>query len=83
MRDAELTSRVKHVIQSQLGVDEKDINLNSVISTDLGADTLDTVELIIGLEEEFDITLPEDECESVNTVGDLIELTKKHIKDRF
>ena len=80
MTNAEIAESVKKVIHSQLGCKYEYIKGNSKLASDLGADALDTVELILALEEEFDITLPDDECESIETVSDLTILVTKHLK---
>ena len=63
----------------QLGVDESVITLDSSFVDDLGADSLDIVELIMGLETEFDIEIPDEDAEKITTVGDAVEYIKDHI----
>ena len=62
--------KVKDIIIDQLGVDEKQVTLEASFVDDLGADSLDTVELVMALEEEFDIEIPDDEAEKIATVQD-------------
>ena len=62
--------KVKDIIVDQLGVDEKQVTLEASFVDDLGADSLDTVELVMALEEEFDIEIPDDEAEKIATVQD-------------
>ena len=62
--------KVKEIIVDQLGVDEKQVTAESSFIDDLGADSLDTVELVMALEEEFDIEIPDDEAEKIATVQD-------------
>jgi len=69
--------RVKNVIVDQLSVDADEVTLEASFVDDLGADSLDVVELIMGLETEFDIEIPED-AEKISTVGDAVEYIKSH-----
>ena len=62
--------KVKDIIVDQLGVDEKQVTLDASFVDDLGADSLDTVELVMALEEEFDIEIPDEEAEKIATVQD-------------
>ncbi|HIU57016.1 MAG TPA: acyl carrier protein [Candidatus Ornithomonoglobus merdipullorum] len=70
--------RVKSVIVDQLGADESAVTLNASFVDDLGADSLDIVELIMGLETEFDIEIPDEEAEKIRTVGDAVNYIKDH-----
>jgi len=69
--------RVKKIIVEQLGVDESQVTGDASFIDDLGADSLDTVELIMALEEEFDMEVPDEEAEKISTVRDAIEYIKK------
>ena len=69
---SEIATKVKAIIVDKLGVDEKDVTPEASFTNDLGADSLDTVELIMELEKEFDIQIPEAEAEKIATVGDAI-----------
>lgn len=69
---SEITTKVKAIIVDKLGVDEKDVTLEASFTTDLGADSLDTVELIMELEKEFDIQIPDEAAEKIVTVGDAV-----------
>ena len=82
MTTSEIAESVKKVIHIQLGCRYEDIKGDSELEFNLGADTLDIVELILALEEEFNITLPDSECEQVKTVSELTELVIKHLKGR-
>jgi len=73
--------KVKNVIIDQLNVDEEEINLDSSFIDDLGADSLDVVELIMALEEEFDIEIPDEDAEKVSTVGDVVEYIKSRVEE--
>ena len=69
--------RVKNVIVDQLSVDADEVTLEASF-VDLGADSLDVVELIMGLETEFDIEIPDEDAEKISTVGDAVEYIKSH-----
>ncbi|MBP1573939.1 MAG: acyl carrier protein [Oscillospiraceae bacterium] len=70
---------VKNIIAEQLDLDADDITMQSSIMEDLGADSLDVVEILIAFEDEFDVKLPEEEVEKLKTVGDIV----KYIEDRM
>ena len=69
---SEITEKVKAIIVDKLGVDENEVTPEASFSNDLGADSLDTVELIMELEKEFDLSIPDEEAEKIVTVGDAI-----------
>ena len=68
--------RVKEIICEQLGVEEEEVTQNAKFIEDLGADSLDTVELVMAFEEEFDLEIPDEEAEKIVTVGDAIQYIK-------
>ena len=70
--------RVKEIICEQLGVEEEEINPNAKFIEDLGADSLDTVELVMAFEEEFGCEIPDDAAEQIQTVGDAVKFLEKH-----
>ncbi len=70
--------KVKKIIAEQLGVEEDEIAMESSFIDDLGADSLDIVELIMALEEEFDLEIPDSEAEKISTVGDVVEYIKNN-----
>ncbi len=70
--------KVKGIVVEQLGVKPEDLSLQSSLIEDLGADSLDIVELIMALEEEFDIEISDEDAEKISTVGDVVEYIKKH-----
>lgn len=70
--------KVKEIIVDQLGVDEKQVSLEASFIDDLGADSLDTVELVMALEEEFDIEIPDEEAEKIASVKNAIDYIKNH-----
>jgi len=69
----DIEETVKSIIVEKLGVDESDVTTDASITNDLGADSLDTVELIMEFEKEFDLTIPDEEAEEIATVGDAID----------
>jgi acyl carrier protein len=76
-----LMDKVKKIIVEQLGVDESEVTADAHFIDDLGADSLDTVELILSFEEEFDISIPDEEAEKLETVGKAVEYLKAHIEE--
>lgn len=79
MSSEEVFEKVKNVIVEQLGVAENNVNLESSFIDDLGADSLDIVELIMALEEEFDTEIPDSDAEKIVTVSDVVEYIKEHV----
>ncbi|KHD38038.1 acyl carrier protein [Clostridium acetobutylicum] len=73
--------KVKDIIADQLGIDAAEIKMESSFIDDLGADSLDIVELIMALEEEFDIEMPDEEAEKVSSVGDVVNYIKAHTEE--
>ncbi|MDR1654222.1 MAG: acyl carrier protein [Prevotellaceae bacterium] len=69
---SDVAAKVKAIIVDKLGVDEADVTPNANFTSDLGADSLDTVELIMEFEKEFAISIPDEEAEKISTVGDAI-----------
>jgi acyl carrier protein len=76
-----LMDKVKKIIVEQLGVDESEVTPGAHFIDDLGADSLDTVELILSFEEEFDISIPDEDAEKLETVGKAVEYLKANIED--
>ncbi|MFZ5650918.1 MAG: acyl carrier protein [Bacillota bacterium] len=70
--------KVKKIIAEQLGVDEADVTMESSFIEDLGADSLDIVELVMALEEEFDIVIPDEDAEKIRTVGEAVKYIQEH-----
>jgi acyl carrier protein len=81
-RNPEIVEKVKQIIAEQLGVDENDISPSSSFVEDLGADSLDTVELVMALEESFSIEIPDEDAESIRTVNDAMDYIEKHAKKK-
>ena len=79
MNSEEIFDKVKAIITEQLGVVEDNVSLESSFIDDLGADSLDIVELIMTLEDQFDIEIPDSDAEKVVTVNDVVEYIKEHI----
>ena len=69
---SDVTTKVKAIIVDKLGVDEAEVTTTASFTDDLGADSLDTVELIMEFEKEFDIQIPDDKAEAIATVGDAV-----------
>ncbi|SVE23762.1 uncharacterized protein METZ01_LOCUS476616 [marine metagenome] len=76
---SDVTTKVKAIIIDKLGVDESEVTNEASFTNDLGADSLDTVELIMELEKEFDIQIPDDKAEGIATVADAITFVKSVI----
>jgi len=74
--------RVKEIVVEQLGVDPEQVSAEAAFVEDLGADSLDTVELVMALEEEFDLEIPDEDAEKIVTVGDAVEYIEKHISEK-
>ncbi len=79
MSSEEIFDKVKEIIIEQLGVTESSITMEASFIDDLGADSLDIVELIMALEEEFDLQIPDSDAEKVVTVGDVVEYIKDNV----
>jgi acyl carrier protein len=77
---AAVDEKVKQIIVEQLGVDEGEVTSNASFADDLGADSLDTVELVLAFEEAFEIEIPDEDAEKIRTVQDAIDYIGKHAK---
>ncbi len=77
---ASIEERVKQIIVEQLGVDESEVTPNASFVDDLGADSLDTVELVMAFEEAFEIEIPDEDAEKIRTVKDAIDYINAHAK---
>ena len=80
MSSEEVLEKVKGIIVEQLGVAENAVTMEASFIDDLGADSLDIVELVMALEEEFDIEIPDSDAEKVVTVGDVVDYIKENVK---
>jgi acyl carrier protein len=77
---ASVEERVKQIIVEQLGVDEAEVTANASFVDDLGADSLDTVELVMAFEEAFSIEIPDEQAEKIRTVKDAVDYINAHAK---
>lgn len=75
----DIESKVKSIIVDKLGVDESEVTNDANFTNDLGADSLDTVELIMEFEKEFDISIPDEDAENISTVGSAVDYLKDKI----
>jgi acyl carrier protein len=75
-----IEQRVKKIVAEQLGVNEADVKTESSFVNDLGADSLDTVELVMALEEEFECEIPDEEAEKITTVQQAVDYVTAHVK---
>ncbi|HZH14614.1 acyl carrier protein [Archangium gephyra] len=80
MSTSAIEAKVKNIIADQLGVGEDEIKPESSFIEDLGADSLDIVELVMAMEEEFEVEIPDEEAENIKTVGDAINYINTHKK---
>jgi acyl carrier protein len=77
---SDIEQRVKKIVAEQLGVNEAEIKIESSFVDDLGADSLDTVELVMALEEEFECEIPDEEAEKITTVQQAVDYVTAHLK---
>ena len=77
---SDIATRVKEIIVDKLGVDESEVTPEASFTNDLGADSLDTVELIMEFEKAFNIGIPDDQAETIGTVGDAIKYIEENAK---
>ena len=75
---SDVADRVKKIVVEHLGVDEGKVSAEASFIDDLGADSLDTVELVMAFEEEFNVEIPDDAAEKIQTVGDAVNFIKEH-----
>lgn len=80
MAEKELEAKVKSIIVDQLGVEEDKVTDEATFIDDLGADSLDIVELIMAFEEEFDLDIPDEDAEKITSVKDVMSYIKEHAK---
>ncbi|MEM9416783.1 MAG: acyl carrier protein [Bacteroidota bacterium] len=77
---SEIQAKVTTIVVDKLGVEAADVKLESHLQNDLGADSLDTVELVMEFEKEFDVSIPDDEAEKIQTVGEAVAWLDKNAK---
>lgn len=77
---SDIASRVNAIIVDKLGVDESEVTPEASFTNDLGADSLDTVELIMEFEKEFNIGIPDDQAENIGTVGEAVKYIEENVK---
>jgi len=77
---SEIAAKVKRIIVEKLGVDEGEVTDQASFTNDLGADSLDTVELIMEFEKEFNLSIPDEQAETITTVGQAIAYLDEHVK---
>ena len=77
---SEIAQKVKQIIIDKLGVEESEVTPEASFTNDLGADSLDTVELIMEFEKEFNISIPDDQAENIGTVGQAVAYLEEHAK---
>ncbi|MDH4461919.1 MAG: acyl carrier protein [Spirosomataceae bacterium] len=75
---SEIAEKVKSIIVAKLGVEASEVTPDASFTNDLGADSLDTVELIMELEKEFNVSIPDDQAEKIQTVGNAISYLEEH-----
>lgn len=78
----DIEEKVIHIVAEQMSVDKGEITRATSFVNDLNADSLDTVELVMELEDEFDLTIPDEEAEKLKTVGEAIDYIKKHLEKK-
>jgi acyl carrier protein len=79
---SDIAAKVKAIIVDKLGVDESEVTNEASFTNDLGADSLDTVELIMEFEKEFDLAIPDDQAEKISTVGEAIKHIEKALENK-
>lgn len=78
----EIEEKVIQIVGEQMSVDKNEVSRGTSFVNDLNADSLDTVELVMELEDEFDLTIPDEEAEKLKTVGDAIDYIKNHFENK-
>ncbi len=73
--------KIQSIVSEQLGIGAEEISMESSFTDDLGADSLDVVELIMALETEFDLEIPDEDAEKITTVGNVVEYIKAHTEE--
>ena len=76
---SEISEKVTDIIVEKLGVDKSEVTLEASFTSDLGADSLDTVELIMEFEKEFNVSIPDEQAENIQTVGEAVSYLEKEV----
>ena len=79
MLEKEIFQKLKSIVVEQLGVNDENVTMEATFVDDLAADSLDIVELVMNIEEEFDLEIPDADAEKIVTVGDVVEYIKEHV----
>ena len=79
---ADIEEKVFQIVSEQMSVDRSELTRDTSFTNDLNADSLDTVELVMELEDEFDMTIPDEEAEKLKTVGESIDFIKQHLETK-
>lgn len=77
----DILAQVKSIVADQLGIDEEEVQMESAFIDDLGADSLDIVELVMALEDEFKLEIPDEDAEKIVTVENAVDYIKNHLED--
>ena len=80
MSEKEIFQKLKTIVVDQLGVNEENVTMEATFVDDLAADSLDIVELVMTIEEEFDLEIPDSDAEKIVTIGDVIKYIEEHLK---
>ena len=80
MSEKEIFQKLKTIVVDQLGVDEENVTMEATFVDDLAADSLDIVELVMTIEEEFDLEIPDSDAEKIVTIGDVVKYIEEHLK---
>ena len=78
---SEIEAKVKSIISDKLGVDEAEVKPEASFTGDLGADSLDVVDLVMSIEENFDVEIPDEDVEGIKTVGDIVKYIESKVED--
>lgn len=78
MSEKEIFQKLKTIVVDQLGVDEENVTMEATFVDDLAADSLDIVELVMTIEEEFDLEIPDSDAEKIVTIGDVVKYIEEH-----
>ncbi len=78
MSEKEIFQKLKTIVVDQLGVDEENVTMEATFVDDLAADSLDIIELVMAIEEEFDLEIPDSDAEKIVTIGDVVKYIEEH-----